>query len=153
MKSNNRHVFTLSYQPSIQNFENLIIEVRIFLTLSKDHRKVFGDNPPMRGCRKLKSLEDHKVSAKIKCAPFCSSRCQICLFVEENKNFQNKDKKDTFDIRKGILNRSSKLVVSLIKCKSYSKQYVGSATTFFYDSFNNYNSEARKVSKVYPKKM
>ena len=153
VKSNNIHIFTLSYQPSIQNFQNVLIEVHIFLTLSKDHRKVFGDNPPMRGCRKLKSLEDHRVSAKIKCAPFCRSRCQICSFIEENKKFQNKDKKYTFDTRKEILNHRSKLVVSLIKCKSYSKQYVGSATTSFYDSVNNYKSEARKVSKVYLKKM
>ena len=71
---------------------------------------------------------------------------------EETKHFQNKDKKGTFDIRKRILNHSSKLVVSLIECKSYSKQYVRSTTTSFHDHFNNYKSEAIKVSKVHPKK-
>ena len=72
--------------------------------------------------------------------------------VEETKHFQNKDKKGTFDIRKRILNHSSKFVVSLIECKSYSKQYVRSTITSFHDHFNNYKSEARKVSKVHPKK-
>ena len=49
-------------------------------------------------------------SAKIKCepssdsksAPSCTSRCQICPFIEETNTFQNKDKSETFDIKKGF---------------------------------------------------
>ena len=37
------------------------------MTPNKEHRKVFGDNPPMTGWRKAKLLNDHLVSAKIKC--------------------------------------------------------------------------------------
>ena len=61
--------------------------------------------------RKLKSLKDPLVSAKIKCesssdyksASCFKCRCQICPFIEEINTFQNKDKSETFDIRKGIL--------------------------------------------------
>ena len=158
-RNSDRLVFTLTYHPSIKNFQNVLNEAHILLTPNKEHRKVFGDKPPMIGWRKSKSPKNHLVSAKVKCepssdkksAPCC--RCQICPFIEETKNFQNKDKSETFDIRKGILNCSSNLVIYLIECKSCSKQYVGSTITQFLRHFNNYKSGARKVSKVYPKKL
>ena len=114
----------------------------------------------MIGWRKPKLLKYHLISAKFKCepssdnksAPCCRSRRQICPFIEETSTFQNKDKSETFDIRKGMLNCSSNLVVYLIERKSCSKQYVGSTITPFRSRFNNYKSRARKVSKVYPKK-
>ena len=93
------------------------------MTPNKEHRKVFGDNPYMIGWRKPKSLKDHSVITKIKSesssdnknAPCCRSRRQICSFIEETTTFQNKDKSETFDIRKGILNCSRNLVVYLIE--------------------------------------
>ena len=110
--------------------------------------------------RKLKSLKDHLVSARIECEPSsdnksalcCRSGYQICPFIEQTKTFQNKGKSETFDIRKEILNCSNNLVVCLIECKSCFKQYMGSTITPFRSSFNNYKSGARKESKVYPKK-
>ena len=78
--------------------------------------------------------------------------CQICPFIEETKTFQNKNKSEAFDIRKGILNCSNNLVVYLIECRSCSKRYVGSTITPFRSRFNNYKSGTRKVSKVYPNK-
>ena len=72
------------------------------------------------------------------------------LFLRKLK-LQNKDKSETFDIRTGILNCRSNLVVYLIECKSCSKQYVGSTITPIHSRFNNYKSWARKVSKVFPK--
>ena len=110
----------------------------------------------MIGWRKSKSLKDHLVSVKIKCkpssdnkiSPCCRSRCQIFPFIAETKTFQNMDKSKTFDIRKGILNCNSNLVVYLIECKSCSKQYVGSTITPFRSRFHNYKSGPRKVSKV-----
>ena len=103
---------------------------------------------------------DHLISVKIKCEPSsdaksalcCRSRCQICPFIEETKTFQNKDKSETFDIRKGILNCSTDMIVYLIECKSCSEQYVSSTITTFRSRFNNYKSRARKVSQVSPKK-
>ena len=123
VRNNDRLVLTLTYHPSIKNFQNVLNEVHIHLTPNKEHRKVFQDKLPMIGWRKPKSLKDHLVSAKVKCepssdnksAPCCTSRCQICPFIEETKTFQNKDKSETFDIRKGILNCSSILVVYLIE--------------------------------------
>ena len=73
----------------------ILNEVLILLTLSKQHCKVFGDKFRMLDCRKLKSLEDHRGSAKIKCksvnkrAPYCRSKCQVCPFIEETNTFQN----------------------------------------------------------------
>ena len=75
---------------------------------------------------------------------------QICPF--RKNTFQNKDKSETFGIRKGILNCSSSLVVYLVQCKSCSRQYVGSTITPFRTRFNNYKGGARKVSKFYPSK-
>ena len=160
VRNNDRLVLTLTYHPSIKNFQNVLNEAHILLTPNKEHCKIFEDKPPMIGWRKPKSLKDHLVSAKIKCepssdnksAPCCRSRCQICAFIEETKTFQNKDKSKTFDIRKGILNCSTNLVVYLIESKSCSKQYVGSTITPFCSHFNNYKSGTRKLSKVYPKK-
>ena len=158
MRNNDILVLTLTYHPSVKNFQNVRNEAHILLTPNKEHLKVFGNKRPIIGLRKPKSLKDHLVSAKIKCepssdnksAPCCSSRCQICPFIEERNTFQNKDKSERFDIRKGILNSSSNLFVYLIECKSCSKQYVGSTITPFRSHFNNYKSGARKVSKVYP---
>ena len=160
VRSNDRLVLTLTYYHSIKNFQNVLNKAHIVLAPNKEHRKVFGDKPPMIGWRKPRSLKDHLVSAKVKCepssdnksAPCCRSRCQICPFIEETKTFQNKDKSEKFEIRKEILNCSSNLVVYLIECKSCSKQYVGSTITPFRSPFNNYKSGVRKVSKVYPKK-
>ena len=80
------------------------------------------------------------------------SRCQICPFIEETNTFQKKDKSETFDIRKGILNCRSNLVVYLIECKSCSKKYVGSTITPFRTRLNNFENGARKVPKVDPNK-
>ena len=139
VKNNDRLTLTLTYHPSIKNFQNVLNEAQILLTANKEHCKVFGDNPTMIGWRKPISLTDHLVSAKIKCesssdnksVPCCRSRCQICPFTEKTNTFQNKDKNEMFDIRKGILNCSSNFIVYLIECKSCSKQYVGSIITLF----------------------
>ena len=68
------------------------------------------------------------------------------MLIEETKT-QNKDKKETFDIRKGILDCSTNLVVYLIGCKSCFKQYVGSIITLFRSHFNNYKRRLEKCQK------
>ena len=60
-------------------------------------------------------------------------------FHRGKQHFPNKDKSETFDIGKGILNCSSNLVAYLIQCKSSSKQCVGSITLFRI-RFINYKS-------------
>ena len=102
----------------------------------------------MMGWRKPKLLKHHLVSAKIKfesssdnkSVHCCRSRCRICPFTEKTNTFQNKDKSETFGIRKGILNCSINLVVYLIQSKSGSKQYVGSTIAPFRTRFNNFKS-------------
>ena len=61
VRNSDRLVLTLTYHPSIKNFQNVLNEAHILLTPSKEHRKVFGDKPPMIGWRKPKSLKDHLV--------------------------------------------------------------------------------------------
>ena len=78
---------------------------------------------------------------------------KFVVFIEETKTFENKDKSEPFDIRKGILNCSTDLVVYLIECKSCSKQYVGSTITPFRSRFNNYKNVVRKVSKSISQEM
>ena len=39
------------------------------------------------------------------------------VLIEESNTFQNKDKEEMFDIRKGIVNCNSNLLVYLIECK------------------------------------
>ena len=79
VKNYDRLVLTLTYHPSIKSFQNVLNEAHILLTPNKEHRKVFGDKPPMIGWRKPKSLKDHLVSAKIECEP--SSDNKSALFV------------------------------------------------------------------------
>ena len=96
--------------PSIKNFQNVLNEAHILLTPNKEHRKVFGDKPPMIGWRKPKSLKDHLVSAKVKCepssdnksAPCCRSRCQICPLLRKLKLFKIKIKAKHLTLEKGF---------------------------------------------------
>ena len=124
--------------------------------MHKEHRKIFEDKSPMISWGKPKSIKDCLVSAKIKrestlhnkSVPCCRSKCQICPFIEETNFFQNKDKSETFDIRKGILNCNNNLVVYLIECKPCSMQYVGSTSALFHTHFNNNESGARSVKSL-----
>ena len=91
VRNNDRLFLTLTYHPSIKNFQNILNEMHILLTPNTKHRKVFGDKPTITGWRKPKSLKYHLVSGKIKCepssdnksAPCCRSRCQIRPFIDE----------------------------------------------------------------------
>ena len=106
VRKNDRLALTLTYRPPIISFQNVLNEAHILLIPNKKHRKVFGDKPPIIRWRKHKSVKDHLFSTKIKYklssenkrAPCCSSRCQICPFIEETKTFQNKNKSEIFDI-------------------------------------------------------
>ena len=87
VRNNDRLVFTLTYHPSIENFQNVLNEAYILLTPNKEHCKVFGDKPPMTIWRKPKLLKNHLVkiicetSSDKKSVPCCRSRCQICPFI------------------------------------------------------------------------
>ena len=110
VKNNDILAITLTYHPSIKNFQNVLNEAHILLTPSKEHRKVFGDKTPVIGWRKLKSRKDHVLSTKVKCEPYsdnesnpcCWSGCQICSFIEETKTFQTMIKVKYFALTKGF---------------------------------------------------
>ena len=80
VRNSERLVLTLTYHPSINNFQNVLNEAHILLTPTKEHRKVFGDKPPMIGWRKPKSLKDHLVSAKVKCEPSSDNKSAPCCY-------------------------------------------------------------------------
>ena len=67
VKNNDRLVLTLTYHPSIKNFQNVLNKAHILLTPNKEHCKGFGNRTPITGRRRPKSLKDHLVNAKIKC--------------------------------------------------------------------------------------
>ena len=60
VRNSDRLVLTLTYHPSIKNFQNVLNEVHILVTPNKEHHKVFGYKP-MIGWRKPKSLKNHLV--------------------------------------------------------------------------------------------
>ena len=61
VKSNDRLVLTLTFLPSIKNFQDVLNEACILSTSNKEHRNVFGYNSPMIGWRKPKSPQIIKV--------------------------------------------------------------------------------------------
>ena len=88
----------------------------------------------------------------IKVRLFVGLDAKSILLLRKLKIFQNKDKSEIFDIRKGVSNCSTSMVNYLIERRSCSKQYVDSTIIPFRSRFSNYKSGARKKSKVYPKK-
>ena len=93
--NNDRLALILTYNPSFKNFQNLLNKARILLTPNKEHRNVFGDKLLLIGWRKLKTDKYNRASC-------CRSRFQICPFIEETKNFQNKGKSKTLTLEKGF---------------------------------------------------
>ena len=110
MRNSDRLVLTLTYHPSIKNFQNVLNEAHIFLTPNKEHRKVFGDKPPMIGWGKPKSLKDHLVSAKVKCepssdnksAPCCGLDAKFVLLLRKLKLFKARIKAKHLTLEKGF---------------------------------------------------
>ena len=86
----------------------ILNEVLILLTLSKQHCKVFGDKFRMLDCRKLKSLEDHRGSAKIKCksvnkrAPYCRLNAKFVRLLRKLTLFKTKIKVTCLTLEKGF---------------------------------------------------
>ena len=79
----------------------------------------------------------------------CSGkRCEVCPFVRNTTDFQDRNGKK-YLIRELNLNCNSSNVVYLLTCKVCGIQYVGSCTTKFRLRFNNYKScNRRHISNV-----
>ena len=75
MRNNDRLILTLTYHPSIKNFQNVLNEVHILLTPNKEHHKDFRDKPPMIGGHVSKQSS---LNAKIKCEPSSDSKSEPC---------------------------------------------------------------------------
>ena len=118
---------------------------------NEEHRKDFGDNPPIIGWGKVKSLKDQLVGVKFKCEWSSDKKAHLLVginakffLIEEINIYQNKDEEKMFDIRKGILNCNSNLLVYLTECKLSSKQYKDSTFNYtVHDFFDNYKIGTR----------
>ena len=75
VRNNYKLVLTLTYHPSIKNFQNVLNEVHILLTPNKEHHKDFRDKPPMIGGHVSKQSS---LNAKIKCEPSSDSKSEPC---------------------------------------------------------------------------
>ena len=56
--------FNIAYYPAFQNVRKIMEELRLLLTLNKEHRKVFPDMPVV-GFRNGKRLKDYLVKVKL----------------------------------------------------------------------------------------
>ena len=68
-----------------------------------------------------------------------TSRCHICKFVKEGRNFSNRMGNKKYFINYDF-DCESRGIVYLLECEKCCKQYIGSTTTSFRKRFNNHKS-------------
>ena len=138
----------------LRDFQKVLNEAQILLTPNEEHKSVLGEKAPKIARRKPHTLKDYLVRAKItkrhteesKIAGCNGKRCQVCHYFEERCEFEYADG-NKCNIRKGVINCNTDLIVYKFNCSSCCKQYVGRRITDFCYRFDNYKSAFRKVSK------
>ena len=129
-------VLNITYHPLIRDFRKVLNEVQILLTSNEEHKTVFGEKLPITGWRKVCTLKDYLVIAKInnvdtkesESARCNGKHCQVCQYIEETCKFDDADG-NKYNIRKGVINYNTDFTVYKFHCRSCSKQYVGSNIT------------------------
>ena len=155
---NDRDVFVTTYHPALsEKLFRIFKNAHSVLTRREDHKNVF-QNVPMISYRRAKSLQDILVRAMVKNVTnepnICRgceghARCEVCGILTKGKNFSNKDKTRTYDIRKGTLHCNTELCVYLLTCNICQKQYVGKSKPKFRARYNNYKSKFRKYYEAW----
>ena len=146
VENNNRFVFNITYHPVLSKLKNVLSEIRLLLTLDREHGKVF-ERIPIVGFRRAKSLKDIRVRAKVapldkkkgSCRSYGCTRCEICKHVISTETFRSFSTQREYCIKANNLNCRFNNVVYLFSCKTCSKQYTGS-TESFRSIFKNYKS-------------
>ena len=146
VENNNRFVFNITYHPVLSKLKNVLSEIRLLLTLDREHGKVF-ERIPIVGFRRAKSLKDIRVRAKV--APldkkkgsyrsYGCTRCEICKHVISTETFRSFSTQREYYIKADNLNCRFNNVVYLFSCKTCSKQSTGSKESF-QSVFKNYKS-------------
>ena len=54
------YILNLMYHPLLRDFQKVLNEAQILLTLNEEHKTVFGEKPPMIGWRKDCTLKDYR---------------------------------------------------------------------------------------------
>ena len=152
VENNNRFVFNITYHPVLSKLKNVLSEIRLLLTLDREHGKVF-ERIPIVGFRRAKSLKDIRVRAKVapldkkkgSCRSYGCTRCEICKHVISTETFRSFSTQREYYIKADNLNCRFNNVVYLFSCKTCSKQSTGSKESF-QSVFKNYKS-AHKISE------
>ena len=54
------YILNLMYHPLLRDFQKVLNEAQILLTLNEEHKTVFREKPPMIGWRKDRTLKDYR---------------------------------------------------------------------------------------------
>ena len=54
------YILNLMYHPLLRDFQKVLNEAQILLTLNEEHKTVFGEKPPMIGWCKDRTLKDYR---------------------------------------------------------------------------------------------
>ena len=136
-KSNNLDTIPLvvNFHKVFSGINRIISLLRPILHAAENMKNLFGENPIV-AFRRPRNLTDelvrsklNKLRDKIESMKKCGkSRCKICTFVEEGREFGRNNKKYLINLS---FNCNSEGVIYLISSKKYRKNYVKSAVTSF----------------------
>ena len=112
----NKLLFNITCYPIFSKLNNILLEIHLFLTLDKEHSKIF-ENIPIMGFKKEKSLKGILVRAKIPplktkesfCGPCNKSRFEISKRIPKKHQFESTSTKRIYSIKSQNLNCSSKM--------------------------------------------
>ena len=142
----NRFVFNITYHPVFSKLKKILSEIHSLLAPDREHGNIF-EKVPIIGIRKAKRLKEILARAKVApleqkkgCCKSCGgTSCKIWKHVETTETFWSFSAQREYCIKRYNLNCSSNNVVYLFSCKACSKQYTGSAESFW-SRFSNYKS-------------
>ena len=130
--------FNVTYYPVFRHLRNQLKELHVILACDEAHKKVFPE-VPIIGFKNNKNLKSHLVRVALpdinevgRFKP-CGGKippCQLCNNMKNTSTFKSKHSKEVYQIKKNF-NFNSKMIVYLIECRIYGKQYNGSAVTNF----------------------
>ena len=147
--------FNVTYYPVFRHLKNQLKELHVILACDEAHKKVFPE-VPIIGFKNNKNLKSHLVRAVLpdinevsRCEPCGKKRppCQFCSNMKSTSTFKSKHSNEVYKTRKRF-KCNSKMVVYLIECRSWGKQYNGSMVTTFRARVNNSKSTHRNFRKV-----
>ena len=137
-----------------QFLKSQLKELHVILARDEDHRKLFPE-VPIIGFKNNKNLKPHLVRAALpdinevgRCEACGGKRspCQLCSNMKNTNTFKSKHSNEVYQIKKNF-NCNFKMVVYLIECRVYGKQYNGSTVIKFCATANNYKSTRRNFRK------